>query len=72
MLPLGADRLRARDEARFAAVVAAAVSQRRKTLRNAVKALVDARGFESAGIDPTRRGETLGVAEFVALADAEG
>src|SRR5258706_13770381 len=70
MLPLGTDRLRARDEARFAAVVAAAFSQRRKTLRNAVKALVDAGAFESAGIDPTRRGETLGVAEFVALADA--
>jgi len=70
MLPLGSDRLRARDEARFAAVVAAAFSQRRKTLRNAVKALVDVGAFESAGIDPTRRGETLGVAEFVALADA--
>ncbi len=70
MLPLGADRLRARDEARFAAVVAAAFSQRRKTLRNAVKAQVDAPSFERAGIDPTRRGETLGVAEFVALADS--
>jgi len=71
MVPLGDDRLRARDEARFAAVVAAAFSQRRKTLRNAVKALVDARAFERLGIDSTRRGETLGVAEFVALADAD-
>ena len=70
MAPLGRDRLRARDEDRFAAVVAAAFSQRRKTLRNAVKNLVDAGAFERAGIDPRRRGETLGVAEFVALADA--
>ena len=70
MRPLGLDRQRARDEARFAAIVAAAFSQRRKTLRNAVKALVQEGDFAAAGIDPRRRGETLGVAEFVALAQA--
>ena len=71
MQPLGNDRPRAKDDARFAAVVAAAFSQRRKTLRNALKALLDEQAFATAGIDPGRRGETLGVAEFIALADTE-
>ncbi len=56
------------DPARFAAIVAAAFSQRRKTLRNAVGGLVAAAQFDAAGIDPQRRGETLSVAQFVALA----
>lgn len=72
MQPLGEGRLAARDEARFGQVVAAAFSQRRKTLRNALRALVDEAAFDRAGVDPRRRGETLSVAEFVALADASG
>jgi 16S rRNA (adenine1518-N6/adenine1519-N6)-dimethyltransferase len=70
MAPLGAGRPIARDEPLFARLVAAAFSQRRKTLRNAVKALVSEGAFARASIDPTRRGETLSVKEFVALADA--
>ena len=70
MQPLGADRLRARDEAFFARIVAAAFMQRRKTLRNAVRAFVPEAAFAAAGVDAGRRGETLSVAEFVALADA--
>jgi 16S rRNA (adenine1518-N6/adenine1519-N6)-dimethyltransferase len=70
MKPLGEDRLRAKDEALFARVVAAAFSQRRKTLRNALRPLGGLEDFERAGIDLGRRGETLSVAEFVALADA--
>ena len=70
MAPLPANRMRARDEARFAAIVAAAFGQRRKTLRNATRALVPAEAFEGTGIDPGRRGETLSVAEFVSLSDA--
>ena len=69
MEPLPATRPRAKDDRAFEAVVAAAFSQRRKTLRNAVRALVDAEGFTRAGIDPMRRGETLSVAEFIALAE---
>ena len=72
MKPLGADRPRARDEELFAKIVAAAFSQRRKTLRNAVRALVPEEAFAKAGVDPQRRGETLSVAEFIALADAAG
>lgn len=70
MMPLGAQRPRARDEALFARLVAGAFSQRRKTLRNAVKAWVAEDAYRAAGIDPGRRGETLSVAQFVALADA--
>lgn len=70
MSPLPPGRARARDEALFARVVAAAFAQRRKTLRNATKALVPAAAWAACGIDPSRRGETLSVAEFVALADA--
>jgi 16S rRNA (adenine1518-N6/adenine1519-N6)-dimethyltransferase len=70
MAPLSADRLRARDEQRFAGIVAAAFGQRRKTLRNATRSLVPEEAFVRAGIDPGRRGETLSVAEFAALSDA--
>ncbi len=56
------------DPARFAAIVAAAFSMRRKTLRNGLRSLVDEAGFASAGIDPGRRPETLSPAEFGALA----
>jgi len=72
MRPLGADRPRARDEALFARIVASAFEQRRKMLRSAVRGLADPRAFEAANIDATRRGETLGVREFIALADAAG
>ena len=72
MKPLGPGRPRARDEEFFAKIVMAAFSQRRKTLRNAVRALVPAEAFATSGIDPQRRGETLCVAEFIALSDAAG
>ncbi len=56
------------DPDRFAAVVAAAFGQRRKTLRNALAGLVDPAGFAPAGIDPGRRAETLAPADFARLA----
>jgi 16S rRNA (adenine1518-N6/adenine1519-N6)-dimethyltransferase len=65
------------DEGFFFKVVRAAFSQRRKTLRNALKSAnlpmitddsLDA-AFAKTGIDPKRRGETLSIAEFVKLAD---
>lgn len=72
MRPLGDDRARASDEARFGRIVAAAFSQRRKTLRNALRGLVVEAALEKAGIDATRRGETLSTREFIALADSAG
>jgi len=70
MEPLGAGRARARDESRFERIVAAAFSQRRKTLRNATRSLLEPAHFEAARVDAARRGETLSVREFIALADA--
>ncbi len=46
------------DPARFAAIVNRAFSMRRKTLRNALKGMVDAAAIEAAGIDPAARPET--------------
>jgi len=51
--------------------VAAAFNQRRKMLRSALKSMGNAEALlTGAGIDPTRRAETLSVAEFCALARA--
>ncbi len=70
MQPLGECRLVARDEVLFARVVMAAFTQRRKTLRNALRTLAGEAVFARAGVDPGLRGEVLSVAQFVALADA--
>lgn len=51
-------------------VVAAAFSQRRKTLRNALAGLVEPGVLEGLGIAPSRRAETLEVADFARLANA--
>jgi 16S rRNA (adenine1518-N6/adenine1519-N6)-dimethyltransferase len=53
-------------------VTEAAFGQRRKMLRQSLKTLGGERLLQAAGIDPTRRAETLSVAEFVALANAAG
>jgi len=70
LVPLGAAKPPITDTALFARIVAAAFGQRRKTLRNALSALCDAPALASAGIDPAARGEALGVADFVRLANA--
>lgn len=70
LTPLHDQRPRLGDERLFGEIVAAAFGQRRKTLRNALKALATEADLESAGIDPGARGETLSIAEFVQLANA--
>lgn len=49
------------------------IGQRRKTLRNALRAVFDEAGVDAAlaetKIDGQRRGETLDIAEFAALAN---
>ncbi len=55
-------------DARYARVVSTAFSQRRKTLRNAVRSLLDAAAIESCGIDPGARPETLAPQQFGLLA----
>jgi 16S rRNA (adenine1518-N6/adenine1519-N6)-dimethyltransferase len=59
----------ASDEVLFAKVVTAAFGQRRKTLRNTLKGLLDDTGFAALNIDPQLRAENLGVAEFVAISN---
>ena len=62
----------AHDEALFAVIVAAAFSQRRKTLRNALKLHFDVGDFQRLGVDAGLRAQDLGVADFVRLADHAG
>jgi len=73
-LPNAAPRVPIADHAHYSKVVHAAFGQRRKTLRNALRAKwtdaqVDA-ALASTQIDGGRRGETLDIPEFGRLADA--
>ena len=52
----------------YANVVAAAFSQRRKTLRNSLNAILSQEEIRAAGIDPGVRAETIPAAGFAALA----
>jgi 16S rRNA (adenine1518-N6/adenine1519-N6)-dimethyltransferase len=73
-LPQGAPRARLDDPARYRAVVHAAFGQRRKTLRNALRARFEASAVDAAlaaaSVDGGRRGETLTIAEFGAISNA--
>jgi 16S rRNA (adenine1518-N6/adenine1519-N6)-dimethyltransferase len=64
----------AQETASFRAIVRAAFQTRRKTLRNACKSMGDSarlgQAAADAGIDLSRRGETLSVGEFARFADA--
>jgi len=72
LAPLPAAAIAYRDARAFAEVVARAFGQRRKTLRNTLKGLVDPSAMAALGIDPGRRGETLSVAEFARLSEQAG
>ncbi|WP_286784576.1 MULTISPECIES: 16S rRNA (adenine(1518)-N(6)/adenine(1519)-N(6))-dimethyltransferase RsmA [Pseudomonas] len=59
----------ARDHRQLERVVRDAFNQRRKTLRNTLKGLLDAQAIEAAGVDGSLRPEQLDLAAFVRLAD---
>lgn len=59
----------AKDEALFAKIVTAAFGQRRKTVRNTLKAYLDDTGFDALDINPQLRAENLSVAQFVSIAN---
>ena len=61
-----------RDPALFAELVRGAFQQRRKMLRNALRAIVDEPGrlLEQQGLDAAARPETLRVDQFISLANA--
>ena len=56
-----------RNEKLFAQVVATAFGQRRKTLRNTLRAYLEESDFERLGIAAQLRAENLGVAEFARI-----
>jgi 16S rRNA (adenine1518-N6/adenine1519-N6)-dimethyltransferase len=72
--PLAQPRLTLHDENLFRRLVRGAFAQRRKTLRNSLLGSgwaadqIDM-AFSDTGIDPGRRGETLTIEEFGALAN---
>lgn len=51
-------------------IVQAAFAQRRKTLRNNLKGLIDEAALEKLGIDPSVRAETLELSQFIAITNA--
>ena len=60
----------AADMRAFGDLVSAAFHQRRKTLRNNLKGLLDAEQISALGIDPGIRSETLSLRQFILLQQA--
>ena len=65
----GDDTYDIKDEQYLTQLVATAFSQRRKTVRNALKKLVSEEELESLRIDPALRPENIRVSDWVALAN---
>ena len=57
------------NENTFTDIVRQSFSQRRKTLRNTLRSMLDADEIIAAGVDPTARAETLSLEDFAALAN---
>jgi 16S rRNA (adenine1518-N6/adenine1519-N6)-dimethyltransferase len=69
LTPLGSARPAIVDEKLLGRLVATAFSQRRKTVRNAMKTLLGEDELRSLGVDPGLRPESLAIADYVALAN---
>ena len=67
--PLPADRFEISDYQIYSQIVAEAFSQRRKTLRNALKASATEDDLIAAGMDPSLRPEQASIDNYVALAN---
>lgn len=57
------------DLASLSLLVREAFSQRRKTLRNTLKKLLDTENIEAVGVDPGARPETISLQQYIALAN---
>jgi 16S rRNA (adenine1518-N6/adenine1519-N6)-dimethyltransferase len=72
IVPLAESRAPIGDAKHYSKVVHAAFGQRRKTLRNALRAVFEEIAVDAAlaktAIDGQRRGETLSIEEFASLA----
>ena len=67
--PLGEHAYDIIDEQLFGSVVATAFSQRRKTLRNALKTMLAVSDLEAVDIGPGLRPEAVPIGHYVALAN---
>ncbi|MDN6195184.1 MAG: 16S rRNA (adenine(1518)-N(6)/adenine(1519)-N(6))-dimethyltransferase RsmA [Atopostipes suicloacalis] len=76
--PLKESRLDVKDEKLFFKIMRASFGQRRKTIWNNLRRVLNDKekepflreAFKNSGIDPSRRGESLNIQEFAKLADA--
>lgn len=58
------------EEKKLGKIVQTAFAQRRKTLRNNLKGLIDSAQLQALGIDPGARAETLELLQFIEIANA--
>jgi len=58
------------DATQLRALVKAAFAQRRKTLRNNLKGIIDSGRLEALGVDPSARAETLELSQFIEITNA--
>ena len=70
LVPLPAGTHDINDALRFAKLVSQAFSQRRKTIRNSLRGMVDEDTLQFVGIDPGLRPEAIPIADYVSLANA--
>jgi 16S rRNA (adenine1518-N6/adenine1519-N6)-dimethyltransferase len=69
MIPIPAKDILVKDEKLFAELVMAAFGQRRKTLRNTLRAYLDESAFAQLGIDAQLRAENLGHREYAKISN---
>jgi len=69
LAPLPAGTYEISNEERLSRLVAQAFSQRRKTIRNSLRKIVDEATLESVGINPGLRPEAISIADYVRLAN---
>lgn len=67
--PLPDEAVELQDSARLSKILATAFSQRRKTLRNALKSVAEVHDLEEIGIDASLRPENVAIADWVRLAN---
>jgi 16S rRNA (adenine1518-N6/adenine1519-N6)-dimethyltransferase len=70
LVPYTSPPVQVNDAVVFEQLVRQAFAQRRKTLRNALRGMLEADVISSLGIDPVARAETLSVSDFAALANS--
>ena len=69
LLPYSSPPYQVEDTEQLALVVQSAFSQRRKTIHNSLKKIIDTTKIAELGIDPNSRAENLSVADFTRLSN---